>query len=229
MLSPARLQAAFFYSREDRARFAGMSEALRMNLNDALMDKLDQQVLAGANGLFHGTNLDNHAAAAVTTFANYKADLAYARVDGRYANGVEELRIVMGSASYAHAATAYRASGNNADAIDAALDVLMRDTGGVKVSAHVPAVASSKQNAVIRLGMRRDMVAPIWEGVTSYRTKSLWPPRAADTDYSRHAARRENHQEGGLLQARATARLEAQHGLRSHCRRPGDTSSGRRP
>ena len=166
VLSPARLQAAFFYSREDRARFAGMSEALRMNLNDALMDKLDQQVLAGANGLFHGTNLDNHAASAVTTFANYKADLAYGRVDGRYANGVEELRIVMGSASYAHAATAYRASGNNADAIDAALDVLMRDTGGVKVSAHVPAVASMKQNAVIRLGMRRDMVAPIWEGVT---------------------------------------------------------------
>ena len=36
----------------------------------------------------------------------------------------------------------------------------------MKVSAHVPAVASNKQNAVIRLGMRRDMVAPIWEGVT---------------------------------------------------------------
>ena len=166
LLSPARLQAAFFYSREDRARFAGMSEALRMNLSDALMDKLDQQVLAGANGLFTGTNLDNHVASAVTTFANYKADLAYGRVDGRYANGVEELRIVMGSASYAHAATAYRASGNNADAIDAALDVLMRDTGGVKVSAHVPAVASSKQNAVIRLGMRRDCVAPLWQGIT---------------------------------------------------------------
>ena len=31
-LSPSRLQASFFYSREDRARFAGMDEALRMNL-----------------------------------------------------------------------------------------------------------------------------------------------------------------------------------------------------
>ena len=41
----------------------------------------------------------------------------------------------------------------------------MRVTSGVKVSAHVPAAAGSKQNAVIRLGMNRDMVAPIWENV----------------------------------------------------------------
>ena len=41
----------------------------------------------------------------------------------------------------------------------------MAVTGGVRVSAHVPAVAANKQNCVIRLGMRRDMVAPIWEGV----------------------------------------------------------------
>ena len=47
-----------------------------------------------------------------------------------------------------------------------ALDRLMEITGGVRVSAHVPAEASDKQNAVIRRGMRRDMVAPIWEGIT---------------------------------------------------------------
>ena len=34
------------------------------------------------------------------------------------------------------------------------------------MSAHVPAVSASKQNAVIRRGMRSDMVAPAWEGVT---------------------------------------------------------------
>ena len=42
----------------------------------------------------------------------------------------------------------------------------MAITGGVRVSAHVPAAASNKQNAVIRLGMRMDAVAPLWEGVT---------------------------------------------------------------
>ena len=39
-------------------------------------------------------------------------------------------------------------------------------TYGVRVSAHVPDTASSKQNAVIRLGMRRDMVAALWQGIT---------------------------------------------------------------
>ena len=66
----------------------------------------------------------------------------------------------MGSGSYAQAGSVFR--GNNAD--QTAASELDRLTGGVRVSAHVPAVASSKQNNVIRLGMRRDMVAPIWEG-----------------------------------------------------------------
>ena len=162
VLSPARLQASFFYSREDRARFKGMDSALRMNLSDALSDKLDQQILAGDDGLLHSTNLANHAAAAETTFANYVSEFGYGRVDGTYATGLEDIRVVMGQATFAHAGTTYRHQ--NAD--DIALDRIMSITGGVKVSAHVPAVAASKQNAVIRLGMRKDMVAPIWEGVT---------------------------------------------------------------
>ena len=55
VLSPSRIQAAFFYSREDRARFAGMDAALRENLSMGLSDGLDQQILAGTNGLLSGT------------------------------------------------------------------------------------------------------------------------------------------------------------------------------
>ncbi len=163
VLSPKRLQASFFYSREDRARFRGMGEALRANLSDALADALDKQVLAGTDGLFTGTNLANHNVNAVTTYALYRDQLAYGRVDGTYASTVADVRAVVGSASYAHAAKQFR-SDNAGDR--AALEDLMSVTGGVKVSAHVPAVASNKQNAVVRLGMRRDMVSPIWEGVT---------------------------------------------------------------
>ena len=47
-----------------------------------------------------------------------------------------------------------------------ALDRLTEITGGVRVSAHVPAVASNRQNALIRLGNRPDMVAPVWGQVT---------------------------------------------------------------
>ena len=102
-LGPARLQASFFYSREDRARFLGMDEALRMNLSDGLGDGLDQRIIGGTNGLLTGTNLANHNAAAETTFANYKQNFLYGRVDGRYAASVEDIRIVMGNGSYTHA------------------------------------------------------------------------------------------------------------------------------
>ena len=41
----------------------------------------------------------------------------------------------------------------------------MARTGGVRVSAHITAAASNKQEAVIRRGGRMDAVAPIWEGI----------------------------------------------------------------
>ena len=163
VLSPTRIQASFFYSREDRARFSGMDEALRANLSDALSDKMDQQILAGTNGLLSGTNLPNHNSSAVATYAHYRSELGYGRVDGTYAASVGDLRIILGAASYGHAAAAFRST-NAGDR--AALEDLMQVSGGVRVSAHVPGVASKKQLAVIRLGSRRDMVAPVWEGVT---------------------------------------------------------------
>ena len=162
MLAPGRLQASFFFSREDIARFPGMQESLRTNLGDALADALDDQIISGANGLLTGANLAANAAAARTTFATYRSGLAFGRIDGTYAATAADLRIVAGAATYADMAGQYRA--NSAD--DSALDSLMRVTGGVRVSAHVPAVNANKQNAVVRRGMRRDMVAPIWEGVT---------------------------------------------------------------
>ena len=163
VLSPSRLQASFFYSREDRARFSGMDEALRQNLSEALADGLDQQILAGTNGLLHSSNIPNHAVTAVTSYANYRSELGYARVDGTYASSVGDIKMVMGSATYGHCSGVFRST-NAGDR--AALEDLMSVTGGVKVSAHVPAVVSHKQNVIIRLGSRRDMVSPVWEGVT---------------------------------------------------------------
>ena len=162
VLSPSRIQASFRYSREDRSRFAGMDEALRMNLSEGLADGLDEQIISGTNGLLTGTNLANHNVTTVTSYADFISDFAYDRVDGRYASMTSDLRIVMGSGAYAHAASLYR--GNNAD--QHALGRLMFDTAGVRVSAHVPAVASNRQNSIIRLGMDMSMVAPVWEGVT---------------------------------------------------------------
>ena len=161
VLSPSRIQASFFYSREDRARFAGMDESLRENLSDGLSDGLDAAIIAGTNGLLTGTNLPNNNVSATTTYALYRSQLAYARIDGRYASMTSDVRVVMGSDTYAHAASVYRGNNDNQDALQS----LMGALGGVKVSAHVPDASGNKQNAIVRLGMRRDMVAPVWENV----------------------------------------------------------------
>ena len=162
VLSPSRIQASFFWSREDAARMMGMGDALREALQDGLADKLDSEVMRGTNGLLTGTILANHNVNTVTGFSDYISDFAYSRVDGRYAASGADVRLVMGSATYAHAGGQYR----HANADDVALDRLTEITGGVRVSAHVPDVASSKQNVLIRLGNRRDMVAPVWGQVT---------------------------------------------------------------
>ena len=158
VLTPARIQAQFFWSRESAARMAGMADALRDALQGGIADKLDSEIMRGTNGLLTGTNLANHNASSETSFADYISDFGYSRVDGRFAASGADLRLVMGSATYAHAGGQYR----HANADDVALDRLTEITGGVRVSSHVPSVASSKQNAVIRKGLRGDMVAPVW-------------------------------------------------------------------
>ena len=161
VLSPSRIQASFFYSREDRARFAGMDSSLRENLSMGLSDGLDKEIIAGTNGLLAGTNLANHNVTTETTYALYRDQFAFGRVDGRYASTAAALRILMGAATYAHAAAEYRGNSDNMDALMSLMSVV----DGIRVSAHVPAVASTKQNAVIRLGSRGDMVAPVWDGI----------------------------------------------------------------
>ena len=163
LLVPERIQASFFYKRTDSARFAAMDSALRMALNDGLAEKADQEIVNGSDGLLNGTNLANHNASAITSFANYLSQFCYSRVDGRYATDQKMLRVLTGAGTYGHAGSVYRSG--NADY--SALDSLMAKTGGVRVSAHVPAVSgSNKQNSVIRLGMRRDMVQAAWNSVS---------------------------------------------------------------
>ena len=163
LLSPSRIQASFEFSLEDRSRLVGMSEALRMNLSDSLSDKLDQQILTGSKGLLSGSILADHNASAETSYAQYRSQFAFGRVDGTFAGSVSDIRSVVGSQTYGHAAGVFRST-NAGDR--SALEDVMQATGGVRVSAHVPVVASKKQLSIVRLGSRRDMVAPIWSGIS---------------------------------------------------------------
>ena len=103
VLSPGRIQASFFWSREDASRFMGMGDALRDALQGGIADKLDSETMRGTNGLLTGTNLSNHNVSSETSFSAYISDFGYSRVDGRYAASGADVRLVMGSATYAHA------------------------------------------------------------------------------------------------------------------------------
>ena len=108
VLTPARLQASFFYSREDRARFAGMDAALRQNLNEALSDGLDKQVVVGDDGLLDGTNLANHNVSCPDHVCTLSLPTrVWARVDGTFATSAEATcASSWARATYAHAASA---------------------------------------------------------------------------------------------------------------------------
>ena len=162
LVKPSRLQAAFTYLRVDAARFSAMGEALRQALNEALSESLDVQIVSGDDGLLGGTNLAAHAQATVDTFATYVSKFGFGRVDGRYASTAKSVKILMGSAGYAHAGSVYRGDQSQ----ESAIDRLMTIGGGVRVSPHVKAVASTKQQTIVRLGGRRDMVAAVWSGIT---------------------------------------------------------------
>ena len=162
-LSPERLQASFSYRRTDAARFSGLDAALRLALNGGLQEKLDQQAIEGTDGLLTGTNLPNNNVNTASTFALYLSGLLYGRVDGRFARTPSDVRMILGAGTFTHASAAYK--GNNSD--ESGVERLQEKSGGLRVSAHVPAVASSKQNALIRLGMERGAaVQPMWQGVS---------------------------------------------------------------
>ena len=166
LLAPERIQASFVYRRVDAIRFPSMDPALRMALNEGLEEKLDQEVIAGANGLLYGTNLANHAAAAVTTFALYLTQFVYGRVDGRYASGEGEVRAVMGQATYGHAGQ--RLPGSNPQRITALVDALASKTRPACGCRRTCPRCRRRTNrtASSGLGMRRDMVQPTWQAVT---------------------------------------------------------------
>ena len=161
-LVPSRLQASLFFTVEDAARIQGLSDALRMNLSEALADELDDQILTNtSNGLFSGSNLDDHDAGAVGTFVTLKKRVVYDAIDGKYANNAGDLRVVLGSASYAFAGGVYR--GNNSD-VDA-LESITSKVAGIRVSSHVPAVASNKQELVVARGAAQHVAVALWQGM----------------------------------------------------------------
>ena len=112
----------------------------------------------GTNGLLTGTILANNNVSAITSYANYRAEFGYGRVDGIYATGIGDIRMVVGSGTYGHMAAQFRSTnaGDRA-AVEDLMDVTGRREGERRT--FPPCRAAINKTPIIRLGMRRDMVA----------------------------------------------------------------------
>ena len=133
-----------------------MGEALRQALNAGLSEALDKETIDQIVADVARTD-----AAAADTFATYRERMVYGNIDGRFATMESDVKLLVGSSTLKDMAGLYR--GNSAD--DSAVDSIRRISGGLRVSPHIAAAATHKQDVLARLGMRRDAVAPLWQGV----------------------------------------------------------------
>ena len=165
-IKPGALRARVGFSIEDAARLVGMEEALTMDLNGALQEQLDNQVLngdgAGANfaGLLHEL-ADPQAPGAATTWQGYIGGLI-AGADGRYAVDNGELRLLVNAETWTHAGAL-----TVGDGAVSAIEYLRQISGGVRVSALMPAaVGANKVSQAIRSAyMHAGAWVAIWPAV----------------------------------------------------------------
>ena len=174
MAQPRRVTGSFRFLREDAARLNGMEAALRANIESVLSDEIDKLVINGSgtgDGAINGllAILDNPTApvADQETFARYVAAAA-SHVDGLFAVDLSGIRQLVGVATYAHMASAFR---SNNDSMTAE-GWLSDRSGGVRTSRRIAAARSNIQQAIVRLSNPagdRVAVSPIWNGIELIR------------------------------------------------------------
>ena len=162
LMKPQAAQAQIEFSREDAASFPSMSDALGRVIVDATGFELDRQLLIHpTEGLLTAGLTAPGNPAAQSTFASYRSALN-SQVNGREAGTASDCRMLMGSATYAHADGLFR----TADSELSALDWLMAKSGGVRVHTAVPAVAAKRQDAVIAKALgQQHAVMPTWSSI----------------------------------------------------------------
>ena len=159
-LTPSRLHASLRYTLEDAALLSGMDASFQDNLRDALGNDLDSKIIGKLNST--AVAADPAAPGSASDADSYTSAI-YSRVDGKRAQTARDIRMLVGVGTggvYSHMAGVYQAN-----ARDSVLNILNRESGGVRASAHIPAYAANHQDAIIRVGMARDAVAALWQAV----------------------------------------------------------------
>lgn len=173
VIDPARLTARYVFRVEDLAVVAGLEASLREDLRMAMSDQLDEQILVGngtapnLGGLFDDDGLAAPADATAEAGVSDYIDLVTSQVDGVNAYATRDVRFLIGPATLRHAATKFITGTDTS-----AYDKLMMLSGGVRVSARVPAVAkvsAKDQQELLAMRMNGVAVAPMWPALSLVR------------------------------------------------------------
>ena len=168
-IEPVRLSARYLFRIEDLSKLQGMEESLRVDLRGAVADAMDAQVIAGngtapnVNGL---TNALTAPADPSNVFTWVDAVRAVAsQVDGKFASTPAQVRTLVPPALYASLAVSLHATAS----VSAAARYIESISGGIRVSANLPALASNIGTALISKTAQAGSVAPVWEGLSLIR------------------------------------------------------------
>ena len=170
-VTPRRITGAFRIAREDEAMLPDLESALRDNLGSVLSDTVDGQVVGGCgvapnlNGISTQLTAATAPAAGVETFDRFIAAAA-SHVEGLYAATLADIRVLVGPATYRHAAATFR----GADGETAAQSYLASHTGGFRASRRIADPDTNVQSAIVRRAAPgRVAVSPVWQGVELIR------------------------------------------------------------
>ena len=156
-MTPSRVQIGATVGRAELATFRGLETEVTRVLQDAISDSLDYQALRSSGGLFE-VGTDPTADTADVTFQT-ALQKVFGAVDGRYANGIGDLSLLLGPDVYAAFAALFIAN-NRGD--QSALQALMSMCRMVVTSANVPAAVSNDAEIVIHRGSHVGIVQPVW-------------------------------------------------------------------
>ena len=163
--SPKRISGQFEIRVEDLAVMPSLEDDLRTSLMMSASNALDEQVIGGDGAAPNLTGLfklatDVAKAGALETFETGVKRFA-GLVDGQYANGLSDLRAIIGSDTFGTYSGLFAGNGSMSLA-----DYLRTALGGFAVSNRVPATAlKGQQGLVVLTGGEGPMRVPVWSNM----------------------------------------------------------------
>ena len=158
-LSPIAIQGEVTWRRGEALQQPGLETAVRAALVRGMSAEYDKLVVGAIHDGLSGID-----AGATSTFARAQSLLAYNQVDGVYARSVADLRMLMGTRTYA-----YISSTRDSNNINSVEQILRSIGVGMRVSTNAPAFGSKEQETIVKLGSHTGAWAPIWRNVSFVR------------------------------------------------------------